>query len=74
MSRKADFEERRQDFIEYLKGRGCPKEDTDDKLIMFDTDYTTELMCELTDAVCDIAKSMKAINEELGQIRRRILK
>lgn len=74
MSRKADFEERRQDFIEYLKGRGCPKEDKDAKLAVFNADYTTELMCDLTDAVCDIAKSMKAINEELGQIRRRILK
>ena len=74
MSRKADFEERQQEFIKYLTDRGCPVEDKDDKLTVFNADYSTELMCDLTDAVCDIAKSMKAIKEELGQIRRRMLK
>ena len=72
MSRKADFEKRQKDFIEYLTDRKCPIEDRDDKLTVFNADYTTELMCDLTDAVCSIAKSMEGIQSELSQIRRRI--
>ena len=72
MSRKADFKERQQTFIEFMDANKCPVNDKDNKLAMFNANYATELMCDLTDAVCSMAKSMKGIQSELYEIRRRI--
>ena len=72
MSRKETYMQRREEFVDYLGANGCPIEEKDIKLGIYNNQYLVEQMCDLTDAICEIAKAMDGIKAELCQIRRQM--
>ena len=72
MTRKDLYRKRQQEFIKYIDESKTGTEDKDKEIDIYNRDYTTELLCDLTDALCDIAKSMEGIKAEICQIRRQM--
>ena len=72
MTRKDLYRKRQQEFIKYIDESKTGTEDKDKEIDIYNRDYTTELLCDLTDAMCEIAKSMEGIKAELCQIRRQM--
>lgn len=74
MSRRDLYRERQQEFLEYLSSHECPDTDKDKKIDIYNNDFSTELLCDLTDAICEIAKSLEGIKSDINQIRRHMPK
>lgn len=72
MTRKDLYRKRQQEFIKYIDESKTGTEDKDKEIDIYNRDYTTELLCDLTDAMCEIAKSMEGIKAEICQIRRQM--
>lgn len=72
MTRKDLYRKRQQEFIKYIDESKTGTEDKDKEIDIYNRDYTTELLCDLTDAMCEIAKSLEGIKAELCQIRRQM--